>query len=335
MWKGTPLLNERGKVIALSLASNQVNDQSYFIILPKNLNDIINLGRGDIGISIDFVSKGVAERNYNVTQKIYAENFPENILIKSKEQTELLMVSSIKDNSTSSGILKNGDIILKAGNEYIGNDLYKLDSIINQMSFTNKTLPISVSRNGFILNYSLQVPSYNGLLKSYSKIGKNYFFTLQHELFDSQFDGVVVRSNFLNKENNLFKILSNSDSFVITAINSNKISNLESFINILIQICTPNFYLQGIWMRSNDFQSVITEINFKKEEMSIETYSLNSTLYYSQTNKFNLFDKCIETSNDYVQPMNLTKAVYEPLKNHTIISDSLKDFGFNITKRRY
>ncbi len=152
---GSPILDSKGKVLALNFAGSQTF--AYAIhngYLNETLDAIVKnkpLKRHSIGINYKFFSIDEAVKFYKlpltVADQIAAQS-PDSM-------NKLLMVSNVRSHTPAEGNLKAGDIIYKVDNKLIGADLYKLHNILNTI---DNTVKMTVFRNGE--EVSITIPPY-------------------------------------------------------------------------------------------------------------------------------------------------------------------------------
>ena len=154
---GSPILNNRGKVIALNYAA----DQTYAAAIPiAYIRDALQYlsknkipPRRDIGAMLEYYSLDKAATFSNFPKDIiddYINKYPGSF-------SKALKVSTVLEESPAHGILQPGDIIWKVNNIEIGAKLYEYQKLLNTSS--DDSVNLEVYRNGKLI--SLKVPLYN------------------------------------------------------------------------------------------------------------------------------------------------------------------------------
>jgi hypothetical protein len=295
---GSPVWNEKNLVIGMHLIASETTSYELRIDYVTNIlnqmkhshrdslnshNSISdlshNIQRGDIGISIDLIILGTAKSNYKLNSKI-ADEISAN-LSKTGGPPEIMIISSVFPNSPSQGILKSGDIIYKINDKIIGNNFLLIDEILNK--HVHREVNIQVSRNGEILNLKIKKVDNT---QDY-KINKYVSFAggFLHDITNlvRYFLFIDIQGVYLTYTNNgsPFSAVSshnqdNKNNFILTAINSMPIKNLDDFINFFKKNCDlESVYVEGIDM--NSFPSKLTtstlDMDFSNSLLQVSTYN--------------------------------------------------------------
>jgi S1-C subfamily serine protease len=154
---GSPILNSKGKVVALNFAG----DQTYAVAIPiAYINDALQSikqnkipPRHDIGAMLDY---------YSLDKAVIFSNFPKNQIdsyIKKHPNSfsKALHVTMVFEDSPAYKLLHPGDIIWKINSTEIGPELYSYQKMLN-MSLGDK-ISMEVYREGKL--EKIEIPLYD------------------------------------------------------------------------------------------------------------------------------------------------------------------------------
>lgn len=295
---GSPVWNEKNMVIGMHLIASETTSYELRIDYVSNILNQLkhshgdsltsvnnfsdlshNIQRGDIGISIDLTILGTAKSNYKLNSKIADEISA--VLSKTGGPPEIMIISTVFPNSPADGILRSGDIIYKINDKIIGNNFLLIDEILNK--FVYKEVNITVSRNAQILDLKIKKVdnTQDYKIKKYVSFAGGYL----HEITNlvRYFLFIDIKGVYLSYTINgsPFSAVSshnqeNKNNFILTAINSSPIKNLQDFINFFKNNCDlESVYVEGIDM--NSFPSKLTtstlDMDFSNSLLQVSTYN--------------------------------------------------------------
>jgi S1-C subfamily serine protease len=274
---GSPVWDYNGNVVAIHAMGDNINslevpidylaDVLNYIKHNQNKikegkysdNNLFNYDKGFIGaitttiplFKIKRLIENIPNKNSDLQQ---IQTIVSSYNSTQKENPEIILIQNIIDDSPASNKLRAGDIIIKINDEVIGNDLIKHEKILD--SNIQKNIKFTVFRFGEILDYNIQVVgTKNEKIKEFIVI-KN---TILHEIklgyrmkYGYVNQGIYISqiglsSPFSDITPEEMKNKKTDGDIVIVNINSNKITSLNSFVEVLNNMCDrSNLYIQAI-----------------------------------------------------------------------------------------
>jgi S1-C subfamily serine protease len=274
---GSPVWDNNGNVIAIHAMGDNINslevpidylsDVLNHIKHNQNLRkggnhsdiNLFNYDKGFIGaitttiplFKIKRLIENIPNKN-NDLQKI--QKIVSSYNSTQKENPEIILIQNIIENSPAYKKLRAGDVIIKINDEVIANDLIKHEKILD--TNIHKNIKFTVLRFGEILDYIIPVVgTKNEKIKEFLVI-KN---TILHEIklgykmkYGYVNEGIYISqiglsSPFSDITPEEMKNKKTDGDIVILSINSNKITSLNSFVELFNNLCDrSNLYIQAI-----------------------------------------------------------------------------------------
>lgn len=154
---GSPVLNKDGEVVALVFSADETYCNAVNIDYIKDALPYIYSNntppRNDVGVIIDYYSADDAVKFFNLPKNLlsdYTKKYPDAF-------NNMLIITSIYQDSAANKILLPGDILWNINGEDIGPNLYKMQKIINKSK--KGSINFTVYREGKLIN--VDVPIYD------------------------------------------------------------------------------------------------------------------------------------------------------------------------------
>jgi hypothetical protein len=304
---GSPVFNEKGEVVGMHVLATATTSYElkidYINNIIKQLEDRHpkKIKRGDIGISIELIIMGIAKINYKLNSLVSEEL--EKVLIKSGGPPEIMLISGILPSSPAHGILKAGDIIYKIGNHLIGNNLLLLEKLMNDN--VGKELSITVSRNSAL--YNLQIKNVDNAvdykIKEYLSFSGATFHDVtnivKYSLY-TELEGVYLTYATIGSPFSKVSMSgqNSKNNYILTAINSEKIRNINEFISFFKNNCDlESLYVEGIDYNSYTSKLSADAIDLDFSNSLLQIYKFNDNSHKWDVESFDLKKFCITKSD--------------------------------------
>ncbi len=332
---GSPVWNEKNMVVGMHLLATDTTSYELKIDYVLNILDQITakkkLHKGDIGINIELVILGIAKMNYKLNNEV-ANQIMSN-MNKTGGPPEVMVVSSVFPNSPALNKLKSGDIIFKLNNLTIGNNFLAFDKILDENVGSKVT--VTVSRNGKIKE--IEIPrvdnTQNFKIKKYLSFSGAFFHEitkLTNYFLSSDLEGVYL--TYTNHGSPFSKISdpgsSNKNNYIITSINSERIKNIEDFINFFKNNCD----LESIYIEGRDYNIFPSKISSEAVDLDftnsiIQIKTLNEESHNWENESLDLFKFCHTNKTSKNEKIPSRK---ESENSVNIVKDSNNKNGANI-----
>ena len=171
-----------------------------------------------------------------------------------KENTEVILIQNVMEDSPAFNKIRAGDVLLKINEDIVGNDLIKYEKKLDLN--INKQIKFKVFRFGELLSFDIQVAgTKNEKIKEFIMIKNTIFHDLKlgYRLkYDFMKEGVYISqiglsSPFSDITPENIKNSKTDGNILFLSMNSNKISNIESLIETFNNICDrSNLYIEAI-----------------------------------------------------------------------------------------
>lgn len=157
---GSPVLNQKGEVIALNAAANSSTASSFFLPLDRIVYALEKL-QADLPVARGTVQTVFEQRPYRLLRRLGLDDqTASDMQNRFPSSNGMLLVRQVLPGGVAAGVLEEGDILLSVNSEPLS-DFVKLAEILD--SSVGNELEIEVVRRGAPMSFTLKVADLEAL----------------------------------------------------------------------------------------------------------------------------------------------------------------------------